>query len=251
MVETAMSGSADSLLAQRFYQEKTLRTSKQAIESGSALEQLQDSVMACTKCSELVKCRSRPVPGYGDPNPDILFIGEAPGRYGADMTGVPFTRDRSGKLFLKMLGSIGLTNSSPDQHDPTLYRAFVTNIVKCNPRGKTGTNRPPTQEEIGNCSGFLKDEIRILSPKIIVPLGIPACKQVLGAEFDSRNLGKPILQDNVWVFPLWHPAFVVRGGGKMRINERKYQKEFMKLMKLLTKVNPEFAPLAPAGLNAF
>lgn len=244
-----MSGSANSHSSTNFYDE-TLLELHQSLDN-SLLGQVQDRVLVCKKCPELVRCRSRPVPGYGDPNPDILFIGEAPGRHGADITGVPFTRDRSGKLFLKMLGLIGLTNSSPERDDPILYKAFVTNIVKCNPRGINGANRPPTKDEIGNCNEFLKEEIRILKPRIIVPLGIPASKQILGEEFASGSFGKPILQDNVWIFPLWHPAFVVRGGGKMRITERKYQKEFMKLMKLLTRVNPYFTPLFSKEIHEF
>jgi uracil-DNA glycosylase len=250
MVELAMGRPANSRLARR-YQESTVFDSESTPSYGPSLEKLQDRVMECKRCAELVKCRSRPVPGYGDSNPDILFIGEAPGRYGADVTGVPFTRDRSGRLFLRMLGSIGLTTSSPDDDGPILHKAFVTNIVKCNPRGKNGTNRPPTKDEIDNCKEYLKDEIRILSPKIIVPLGMPACRQILGQEFDGKDLGKPIVQDNVWIFPLWHPAFVVRGGGIRHINERRYRREFNKLVKLLVKINPEFKPLSMLRLNDY
>ena len=250
MPEMAISGSANSHSSIQFYKTKNLLNTYQCADD-AVLASLQDTILTCKKCTELVKCRSRSVPGYGDSKPEILFIGEAPGRHGADMTGVPFTRDRSGRLFLKMLGAIGLTCSSPDQEAPILYKAFVTNIVKCNPRGNDGTNRPPTKQEISNCSDFLKDEIRILAPKIIVPLGIPAAKQILGDQFESEGFGKPVLQDNVWVFPLWHPAFVVRGGGRMRMNERKYMKEFAKLMRLLSKVDPEFTPMQSRGLDNF
>lgn len=212
---------------------------------------LADSVFACKKCPELVKCRSRPVPGYGDASPYVLFIGEAPGRFGADVTGVPFTRDRSGRLFQKMLGHVGLTKSFPDEPFPVLHKAFVTNTVKCNPRDSEGRNRCPTENEIENCSRFLKEEIRLLSPKIIVPLGVLASRQIIGRNFESSQFGTEIEMDNVVVFPLWHPGYVIRGGGTLQITEKRYRHEFHKLKTILLRIQPDFVASSPGNLNDF
>src|SRR5690349_1159646 len=111
------------------------------------LLQLNSKIKSCVSCKELVKTRSRVVIGYGDVNAKILLIGEAPGRLGADVTGIPFTRDRSGVFLQRMLGKIGLNESEPENELPILRDVYITNIVKCNPQGSTGANRSPKKDE--------------------------------------------------------------------------------------------------------
>lgn len=197
------------------------------------LLQLNTKIKKCVSCKELVKTRSRVVVGYGDIYAKILLIGEAPGRLGADVTGVPFTRDRSGVFLQKMLGKIGLNKSEPENELPVLRDVYITNIVKCNPQGSTGVNRSPKKEEIQECKKHLVNEIKIIKPRIIVTLGLPASKVLLGDDFHGRNFGKIVKLKEFHVLPLWHPAFVIRGGGRQKMNEQKYTKYFSKIKKFL------------------
>jgi uracil-DNA glycosylase family 4 len=198
---------------------------------------LTNLIKSCNMCKELVRSRSRVVPGYGDLHADVLYIGEAPGALGADITGVPFTRDRSGVFLQKMLNIIGMNKTDPKSEYPDLRGAYITNIVRCNPRKKNSSNRTPTKKEIQNCGDYLSEEIDIINPRIIVTLGVHASKSILGKEFKGKDFGKIKKLSKYYVLPLWHPAFVIRGGGKQRINEMKYQKYFLKVRKLLSSVD--------------
>ncbi|PYS43824.1 MAG: uracil-DNA glycosylase, partial [Acidobacteria bacterium] len=91
----------------------------------------------------------------------VMFIGEAPGRKGADRTRIPFSGDQSGRNFDRFLASIGLERS----------QIFITSAALCNPRTTTGANRRPTTSEVRNCSNFLKRTIELIDPRLIVTLG--------------------------------------------------------------------------------
>src|SRR5437899_9209443 len=91
----------------------------------------------------------------------VLFIGEAPGRKGADRTRVPFSGDQSGRNFERFLASIGLKRSE----------IFITSAALCNPRSSSGANRRPTPQELRNCSSFLRRTISLIDPRVIVTLG--------------------------------------------------------------------------------
>jgi len=196
---------------------------------------INSQITNCTLCKELVKSRTQAVSGYGDFKAKVLIIGEAPGRFGADITGVPFTKDRSGVFLQKMLNKVGLNVSSPESEKPSLRGVFITNIVKCNPRKPDDTNRSPTNPEIKNCMEYLSKEIEIIKPQLIVTLGLPATKFVLGDDFDGKNFGIIKKLQKFSVLPLWHPAFVIRGGGAQRMNEKKYFKYFKKIEKIISK----------------
>src|ERR1700704_3486706 len=91
----------------------------------------------------------------------IMFIGEAPGRKGADQTRVPFSGDQSGKNFDRFLASIGLSRQ----------QIFITSAALCNPRSESGANRRPTRAELANCSYFLRQTLEIVDPQVVVTLG--------------------------------------------------------------------------------
>jgi uracil-DNA glycosylase len=201
---------------------------------GEQVSELSNNVKSCHLCKELVESRTQPVTGYGDFTARVLFIGEAPGRLGADMTGIPFTKDRSGMLLQKMLYMIGMNESGPESIPPKLKDVYITNIVKCNPRKEDGSNRSPTKDEISSCMNYLEKEIEIVKPQLIVTLGLPASKVILGKEFDGRDFGKIVKKETFYVMPLWHPAFVIRGGGTQRMNEKKYSKFFYKIKDVVT-----------------
>jgi len=206
------------------------------IKSGSnqnKSKQLSKKIKSCELCEDLVKSRSQSVSGYGDFNANIFIIGEAPGRLGADVTGVPFTKDRSGVFLQKMLGQIGLNLSEPDCVNPKLKGVYITNIVKCNPQTESGTNRSPKNEEIDNCMSYLEKELDIVKPRLVITLGLPSSKTILGKDFVGKSFGKIIKLEKFFVLPLWHPAFVIRGGGAQRMNEKRYSSYFKKIRKFL------------------
>jgi uracil-DNA glycosylase family 4 len=130
----------------------------------------------------------------------VLFIGEAPGRKGADRTRVPFSGDQSGKNFDRFIKSIGLKRS----------QIFITSAALCNPRVTSGANRRPTAREVANCSDFLKQTIELIDPPVIVTLGgvaLDALKQVHYHEFSLKEHAAKIHR---WherlLVPLYHPS---------------------------------------------
>jgi len=163
----------------------------------------------CQLCPELVRNRRRIVHCYGDPNADFLFIGEAPGAKGADMTGVPFTRDRSGKRLQRLLIRLGLSKETDEGCEaPRLINCYVTNLVRCNPPG----NRNPKRGEIENCQPYLEEEIRRLQPKVVIPIGNFATRWVfqkyrgITPDAMTRVHAKVFEGAPFTIVPMKHPA---------------------------------------------
>jgi DNA polymerase len=161
----------------------------------------------CIRCPQLVASRRRIVHGYGDVESRIVFIGEAPGRHGADRTGVPFTSDRSGVRLQRMLVELGLaTIAAPGE--PPGVRCFITNVVRCCPPN----NHTPTPAEVDNCTPFLAHELDLIDPRIVVPVGRLALRAV-GLRYLGRDPGAirtahaiPIVAGERVIVPLVHPA---------------------------------------------
>ena len=130
----------------------------------------------------------------------VMFIGEAPGRKGADRTRVPFSGDQSGKNFDRFIASVGLTRS----------QIFITSAALCNPRAPSGANRRPTARETANCSGFLRRTIALINPQVIVTLGgvaLEALKLIHYHDLSLRNdAGKIRCWDGRVLVPLYHPS---------------------------------------------
>src|SRR6266436_778927 len=112
----------------------------------------------CVKCPAMCERAAVLSELNGPIQARVIFIGEAPGRKGADRTRVPFSGDQSGKNFDRFIASVGLTRS----------QIFITSAALCNPRAPSGANRRPTAREIGNCSGFLRRTIALMNPQVIV-----------------------------------------------------------------------------------
>lgn len=178
------------------------------------IQSLRNLVRHCNKCEQLVKTRSKSVPGYGFKDPDIFFVGLAPGRLGADNTGIPFTKDSSGKLFQLALSSSGISmepNGLVQNED--IIKAYVTNLVKCNPKDSKGNNRYPSQMEIDNCKYYLNMEMNSIHFDVIVPLGKLATENILNqkcSKFSSIH-NKPIKLNEFYCIPFIHPSYVARG----------------------------------------
>ena len=166
---------------------------------------------SCALCPALVASRRRIVHGYGDPSARIVFVGEAPGRHGADRTGVPFSGDKSGRALQRMLIDLGISEDQQPNDQPQL-RCFVTNIVRCCPPA----NRTPTLREQASCAPFLAAELDAIDPQIIVPIGMPALRAVARRYLDEiphtiRPLhATPIYSAGRVIVPLIHPSRISR-----------------------------------------
>lgn len=172
-----------------------LTKNKQAV-----FNQLVAEAEACRKCENLCERRAVLSELNGNLDSPVLFLAEAPGRNGGDRTRIPLVGDASGANFRKFIGSIGLKRED----------VFVTNTVLCNPRKESGANRKPTLAEIKNCSDFLRRQIEVLQPQIIVTLGIVALEAVKTIEPHELNLRENAGQIHEWngrfLVPLYHPS---------------------------------------------
>jgi DNA polymerase len=186
-----------------------------------SIEDIRNRILTCKKC-ETMNAGQRRVPGVGVLTPSVFFVGEAPGRLGADKTGVPFTLDRSGKLLEEMMRMIGLS---------THRDVYISNVVKCNPRSESGRNRHPSIEEIENCREHLLAELEVIEPRILVPLGKLASDQLLGLGKCMRQISGHMSAHESYgsVLPLYHPGYVVRGNYTVD----RYRQDFRRLKKLL------------------
>lgn len=157
------------------------------------LEELKDQIVGCILC-DLSRSRTHAVPGDGNTTDKVMMIGEAPGK-NEDKNGVPFIGS-AGKILDKALQEGGLNRND----------VYITNVVKCRPPN----NRVPTDKEIHVCtSTYLKNEIRLISPKIICILGATALKSLLGYEHMSKYRGKIINIAPHRYFITYHPAATI------------------------------------------
>jgi uracil-DNA glycosylase family 4 len=181
-------------------------------------EALIDEAANCTLCPEMCG-RSAVLSGLnGSVKARIMFIGEAPGRKGADRTRIPFSGDQSGANFDRFLGSIGLTREE----------IFITSAALCNPRSKSGANRRPSQKELGNCSAFLRRTIELIDPKVIVTLGSVALEALKRIEYHELNLKSSAAAIHSWsnrvLVPIYHPSPQVLASHRREVEQlRDYQ----------------------------
>jgi DNA polymerase len=153
------------------------------------LDEIAAQVRDCTRC-ELYRSRTNGVPGTGNPQAEIMFIGEAPGWH-EDKQGLPFV-GAAGQFLNEMLASAGLTRKE----------VFVTNIVKSRPPG----NRDPLPDEIAACSHYLDAQIAAIQPKVIVTLGRYSMARWFPGERISRIHGQARRFGSFVVVPMYHPA---------------------------------------------
>ena len=183
-----------------------------------SLKIIQEKVKICKKC-DLCFTRKNAVPGKGNQNADIVFIGEAPGK-NEDQHGEPFI-GTAGKKLNDALESVGLTRNS----------VYITNIVKCRPP----KNRTPNDVEKTMCNNYLEDEIAIINPKIICLLGNTSYHSILGGNEISKNHGKFVSKDNYLYFISFHPAAIIYNQKLKKVFKNDMKKLVDKLKKLKTK----------------
>lgn len=163
------------------------------------MEDLIGRVEACFACTSMSFSHVLGA-GNGKLDPDVVLIGEAPGRRGAARSGVPFLGDESGKRFDAFLALAGLSREE----------VFVTNAVLCNPLDKAGRNRPPSANEVGRCLPFLAEQLRLLKPRLVVTLGSVALRALGRLEAHnivlSRDAGQEVAWRRMSVVALYHPG---------------------------------------------
>lgn len=161
---------------------------------------LVERVQACQRCPRMNGSARVLGLGCGPINAKVVFIGEAPGRLGADGSHLPFHGDKSGHNFESLIEQVGISR----------YQVFVTNAVLCNPKDEQGNNSTPTQTEISNCASFLKEQLEILEPEIVVTLGATALKACSMIEQHSLTLRGNVRTSNNWfgkrLLPIYHPG---------------------------------------------
>ena len=160
-----------------------------------ALKRVADEVAQCALCQELADSRIQTVPGQGDSNARLVFVGEGPGEE-EDRQGLAFV-GRAGQLLTKMIESINLTRD----------QVFIANILKCRPPG----NRTPAPGEIANCLPYLMRQLEILRPKILCALGGVAAQTLLGTRDGITRLrGRFHPYRGTLLMPTFHPAYLLR-----------------------------------------
>lgn len=166
-------------------------------------EELEMALMQCQRCG-LCQRRKNVVPGEGNRKAEILFIGEGPGQV-EDETGRPFVGP-AGQLLDRMLAAIGLNREE----------VYIANIVKCRPPG----NRVPTDEEAEACIPYLREQFRLIRPKIIVCLGRTAAMHVIRRDIRiTRERGQWVKKAGIWILPTYHPSALLRDETNMKKRE--------------------------------
>ena len=173
------------------------------------LETVRKNVIECTKC-DLCKTRTHSVPGKGNFNSDVIFVGEAPGK-NEDLKGEPFVGVAGKKLSLA-LENIGVTRDE----------VYITNTVKCRPP----KNRVPSVIEREACQEYIQKEIEIIKPKIICVLGNTAFGSILGGNEITKFRGKVGRKDGQLYFITIHPAATIYNQGLIEVLKEDIKKLF-------------------------
>ena len=154
----------------------------------------------CRACKEMDGCTRVLSDANGPSDATIMFVGEAPGRLGAERTAIPFHGDVAGENFEKLIALAGLRRS----------QIFVTNSILCNPTDEKGNNKPPPRSAIQNCSNLLKAQIDAINPTVLVTLGAAALDALRYIEHHEFKLGKDVRTARRWndriLIPLYHPG---------------------------------------------
>lgn len=164
----------------------------------SSMEEMKVHCNQCFRC-DLGTTRTNAVIGRGNPQAKLMIIGEGPGQ-NEDETGIAFV-GKAGQLLDKILAAVNLTENE----------VFICNVVKCRPPG----NRDPLPAEADACKGYLMEQIRMVSPKIILLTGKIAMKNLLGIKDGITKVrGQWVEKDGVFYMPIFHPAYLLRNPSK-------------------------------------
>jgi uracil-DNA glycosylase len=180
------------------------------------LEQIEKNIKVCKKC-RLCEHALNAVPGEGNFDADIVFIGEAPGAQ-EDQTGRPFV-GRAGKLLEQMLNKIGYQRED----------VWIGNVIKHRPP----QNRDPLPDEIKACESYLTNQLEVIQPKLVVTLGRFAMSYFYKQGKITEDHGRLIVLEKYNVYPLYHPAAALRNGGFAKV----LLKDFIKIPDILKEID--------------
>jgi len=165
------------------------------------LAPIRERVRGCAKCPHLARSRTQTVFGVGNPDAELMFIGEAPGA-DEDRQGEPFV-GRAGQLLTRIIETMGFARE----------QVYIANILKCRPDTAPGSfgNRPPTPDEMQTCRPYLVEQIKIIQPKVLVALGAVAVEGLLGTRGTMRELrGRWHSYNGTPLMITYHPAYLLR-----------------------------------------
>jgi DNA polymerase len=165
------------------------------------LTAIREDIGDCSRCKLHTLGRTQVVFGVGNPNADLMFVGEAPGG-DEDIQGIPFV-GRAGQLLTKIIEAIGLQRGD----------VYIANVIKCRPPG----NRNPEPDEVDTCEPFLFQQIDVIKPKVIVALGKFAAQALLRSDDPiSRLRGRVFTYRGAKLIPTFHPAYLLRNPSSKR-----------------------------------
>ena len=169
--------------------------------AAEALAAVRADIGDCTRCKLHTMGRTQVVFGVGNPDADLMFVGEAPGA-DEDVQGIPFV-GRAGQLLTKIIEAIGLTRDE----------VYIANVIKCRPPG----NRNPEPDEVETCEPFLFQQIDVIKPKVIVALGKFGAQTLLRTlDPISRLRGRVYDYRGAKLIPTFHPAYLLRNPSSKR-----------------------------------
>lgn len=186
------------------------------------LAPLREQVSGCLKCPHLASTRTQTVFGVGNPDADLMFIGEAPGA-DEDARGEPFV-GRAGQLLTRIIETMGFARAD----------VYIANILKCRPDtpGASSGNRAPTPVEMQTCRPYLMKQIEIIQPKVIVALGAVAVEGLLGTRGAMRELrGRWHSFNGTPLMITYHPAYLLRNQSPSE--KRKVWEDMLQVMERL------------------
>jgi uracil-DNA glycosylase len=188
------------------------------------LAAINERVCACVKCPNLANSRTQTVFGVGNPDADLMFVGEAPGA-DEDAQGEPFV-GRAGQLLTKIIKAMGFAREE----------VYIANVLKCRPDtpGSSYGNRPPTPTEMQTCRPYLMEQIDIIQPKVIVALGAVAVEGLRGSRTPMRELrGRWDSFNGTPLMVTYHPAYLLRNQSPSE--KRKVWEDMMQVLERLEK----------------
>jgi uracil-DNA glycosylase len=206
---------------------------------------LKAEAAVCTRCPAMCERTAVLSELNGSVSARIMFIGEAPGRKGADQTRVPFSGDQSGKNFDSFLASIGLSRG----------HIFITSAALCNPRSESGANRKPSKTELMNCSGFLRRTVDLVDPAIVVTLGSVALDAIRSIEPHNLSLKESAAKIHCWngrvLVPIYHPSPQVLASHRRKAEQLQDYRVVARALRFLSRLDPALVPHETADKSAF
>ena len=208
-------------------------------DRAAALRAYADETAGCTRCP-LAATRTQVVFGAGNPNADLLFVGEAPG-FHEDQNGIPFV-GQAGKLLDRLLAGIGLARSD----------IFIANVLKCRPP----QNRDPQPDEIASCEPHLFRQIELIQPKLVATLGNFATKLLSGkpvgiTRVHGQEQAVTLGGNSVLLYPLYHPAAALYTPSMLKVLEQDFARipalieRSVSTTPLVPQTDPDAVPAAP------